>query len=337
MEQKPLSQLRKNLRLSFFGEEKFHHSLQRRIRNRSGHRPQHANRNGGDVLVASYNVHKCVGQDNIFNPQRIISVIEEIKPQILALQEVDKRFGTRQGLLDLAQLKERTGLVHVPLNACREHSHGFHGNALFCRHGRIRDIHQIDLPGMEPRGAIIVEIALEQFPKSVKRFSDKNCGKNNGLEQFVEPSETKTALESGSLRLIAAHFGLLRRSRMRQVDTILDFLATRPLMPTLMMGDLNEWRLGKGSSLNPFTSFFDVEMGTVPSFPSRFPVLALDRVFAFPQNLVASVEIHNTDLARIASDHLPLKAWIDLKNIHHPSIKDAPTPSLVDNPQALAV
>jgi len=35
---------------------------------------------------------------------------------------------------------------------------------------------------------------LEQFPKSVKRFSDKNCGKNKELEQFVEPSETKTAL-----------------------------------------------------------------------------------------------------------------------------------------------
>jgi len=40
----------------------------------------------------------------------------------------------------------------------------------------------------------------EQFLKSVKRFSDKNCGKNKELEQFVEPSEVKTALE----RLICA-------------------------------------------------------------------------------------------------------------------------------------
>jgi|GEM_PF-2647729 len=36
---------------------------------------------------------------------------------------------------------------------------------------------------------------LEQFPKSVKRFSDKNCGKNKELEQLGEPSETKTALD----------------------------------------------------------------------------------------------------------------------------------------------
>jgi len=34
----------------------------------------------------------------------------------------------------------------------------------------------------------------EQFPKSVTRFSDKNCGKNKDLEQFAELSEAKTAL-----------------------------------------------------------------------------------------------------------------------------------------------
>jgi len=37
---------------------------------------------------------------------------------------------------------------------------------------------------------------LEQFLKSGNRFSDKNCGQNNKIEQSVEcPSETKTALE----------------------------------------------------------------------------------------------------------------------------------------------
>jgi len=35
-----------------------------------------------------------------------------------------------------------------------------------------------------------------QFPKSVKRFSDKNCGKNKELERLTEPSEVKTALAS---------------------------------------------------------------------------------------------------------------------------------------------
>jgi len=42
---------------------------------------------------------------------------------------------------------------------------------------------------------VAIAKVLEQFPKSVTRFSDKNCGKTQELEQFVEPSETKTALE----------------------------------------------------------------------------------------------------------------------------------------------
>jgi len=294
---------RKNRSFPFWGEVKFHHKLQHHIRNRPGHRPPHANRNGGDILIASYNVHKCVGQDNLFNPQRIIKVIEEINPQLLALQEVDRRFGTREGLLDLERLKERTGLVHVPLHSRRQHSHGFHGNALFCRQGRIHALYQIDLPGMEPRGAVIVEMTLP----------------------------------TGSLRVIAAHFGLLRRSRKRQVDSILDFLAKRPLMPTLMIGDLNEWRLGKNSSLTPFMPFFDIKMGTVPSFPARFPVLALDRVFAFPQHLIASVDIHDTPLARIASDHLPIKAWIDSKSMSLNTPLSMPSTQNETRPHTLAV
>jgi len=36
---------------------------------------------------------------------------------------------------------------------------------------------------------------LERFPKSGNRFLDKKRGKNKELESFVEPSETKTALE----------------------------------------------------------------------------------------------------------------------------------------------
>jgi len=257
--------------------------LQKIIRNRRGHRPVSANRGGGDVLVASYNVHKCVGTDKVFDPQRILHVIAEIKADILALQEIDKRFGCRSGLLDLAELKERCGLHPVPINAMTPRGHGFHGNALFFRQGRVRDIHQINLPGVEPRGALIVDFDLVDGP----------------------------------LRVIAAHFGLLRRSRERQVATILDCLSKRIPMPTVMVGDFNEWRLGNNSSLKNLMNSFNVEMGSMPSFPSRFPVFALDRVLATPHHLVASADIHHTPLAQVASDHLPIKAWIDLKGAHN--------------------
>jgi endonuclease/exonuclease/phosphatase family metal-dependent hydrolase len=84
-------------------------------------------------------------------------------------------------------------------------------------------------------------------------------------------------------------------------------------MPTLLVGDLNEWRVGRKSSLARLQPTFDPASGAVPSFPSRFPVLALDRALGHPHDLVTSVEVHDTPLARIASDHLPIKAHIDLK------------------------
>lgn len=255
-------------------------SIQKAIRNRRGQRPLSANREGGDTVVASYNVHKCVGLDKVFNPERIVHVISELNADVLALQEIDKRFGERIGLLDLEFLKNETGLLPVPISAMSPLGQGWHGNALFFREGSILDIHQMQLPGMEPRGAIIVEFNLK----------------------------------SGPLRVIAAHFGLLRRSRARQAGTILEFLEKRPIMPTIMVGDLNEWRLGKNSSLTSLKPLFDVAMGTVPSFPSRFPFLALDRVFAYPHDLVTSIDIHDTPLARIASDHLPIIAHIALEN-----------------------
>ncbi|MHC5306359.1 endonuclease/exonuclease/phosphatase family protein [Bartonella sp. LJL80] len=263
---------------SQLSQKAIHQNLLRAIRNRRGHRPVDADRDGHDLVIASYNVHKCVGVDKVFDPARIVRVIGELEADVIAIQEADKRFGERVGLLDLNHLRAETGLVPVPINAMSPNGHGWHGNALFFRNGTARDVLQIKLPGIEPRGALIAELDME----------------------------------AGPIRIVAAHFGLLRHSRNQQAKMILSLLEKRDVMPTIMIGDLNEWRVGKGSSLTNLAPYFDVTLGTVPSFPSRFPFLALDRVFAFPHQLVSSIESHSSPLARVASDHLPIKAEVDL-------------------------
>ncbi|WP_455480748.1 endonuclease/exonuclease/phosphatase family protein [Bartonella sp. B12(2025)] len=262
-------------------QKNLHSSFLNTIRNHSHHRSNIINQDKNyDLTVASYNVHKCVGVDKIFNPTRIVRVIAELQVDILALQEADKRFGKRIGLIDLQLLKTETGLIPVPLNTMSPQGHGWHGNALFLRKGYICDISQVTLPGIEPRGAVIVELEME----------------------------------AGLIRVIATHFGLLRHSRNQQTKMLLALLQKLPLMPTLLIGDFNEWRMGKNSSLNHFSPYFDNTLEAVPSFPSRFPFLALDRVFAFPHQLVTNIENHHSPLARIASDHLPIKAYLDLAN-----------------------
>src|SRR6476660_5341625 len=68
-----------------------------------------------NLLIASYNVHKCVGVDKRFDPERTAAVISEIGADAIALQEADQRFGDRAGLLDLCRLERESGLVPVPL------------------------------------------------------------------------------------------------------------------------------------------------------------------------------------------------------------------------------
>ncbi len=49
-----------------------------------------------------------------------------------------------------------------------------------------------------------------------------------------------------------------------------------------------------------------------PSFPARLPFLALDRIIADRPGLVSDVVAHDSPLARVASDHLPIKAALTL-------------------------
>jgi endonuclease/exonuclease/phosphatase family metal-dependent hydrolase len=231
------------------------------------------------TTIASYNTHKCVGTDGKFSPERIAEVVREIDADIIALQEIDERLGDRRGLLDLAALEKSTDLVpvHTPANRV---SHGWHGNLILARSRLVQEVRPIRLPGLEPRGALIVDLELKGV----------------------------------ALRIIAAHFGLLRRSRSQQASALVNATHT-VLRPTILLGDLNEWRVRNRSSLQELMPHFGPVNAVLPSFPSRFPLLALDRILANPQHLISSIEVHQTPLARVASDHLPIKARLNLDGI----------------------
>ncbi|MGG7518317.1 endonuclease/exonuclease/phosphatase family protein [Allorhizobium undicola] len=230
------------------------------------------------LRVASYNVHKCVGTDRRFDPDRVMQVIREIGPDVIALQEADRRFGDRVGLLDMARLSHEMGLTRVPVSGMPR-SHGWRGNVLLFREGMVRDVRPCVLPGLEPRGAVVAEIDLG---------------------------------EGRELRIIAAHLGLLRWARRQQADFILELIKARSDCPTVLMGDFNEWRVGPGSALTRFEPVFGPLPAPVPSFPARLPVLALDRILTNRPGVLSDIAVHDSPLARLASDHLPLKARIDL-------------------------
>ncbi len=257
---------------------------------------------GQRAVFASYNIHKCVGSDRRFDPARTAAVIGEIGADVIAIQEADKRFGDRAGLLDLAAIERASGLV--PVRVSNGHSgHGWHGNLVLVREGAVRALRQITLPGLEPRGALVVDVDLA----------------------------------AGPVRVVAAHLGLLRHSRVLQVETLLAQASDATERPVVLMGDLNEWRLRRRSALRGFSkSFGPLGLG-VPSFPAFFPVLALDRVLTRPHGLIEAIAAHETPLSRLASDHLPVRAVIrldaaatdarpDQTRAAHPPARPAATP-----------
>jgi endonuclease/exonuclease/phosphatase family metal-dependent hydrolase len=230
------------------------------------------------VKVASYNIHKCRGVDGLVRPDRVVGVIKEIGADVIALQEVDRRFGQRTGLLDPRTIERVTGLKLLAQSEIPD-GHGWHGNALLVR-GKPKSYRRLRLrlPGIEPRGAVVAELELGE----------------------------------GMFRIIATHLGLLRRSRIEQAESLLQAFLELPPMPTVLLGDFNEWRRLRRSALGVLEPVFG-SAPTLLSFPSRRPIFALDRIFGWPTGLVTEFVVHDTPLARLASDHLPLVAQVNLE------------------------
>lgn len=112
------------------------------------------------------------------------------------------------------------------------------------------------------------------------------------------------------LRVIGMHLDLSGLWRRRQMRAILQAIAARPQdMPTIMMGDTNEWR-STGGCLKDLPPQFRIAP-TGPSFHSRHPVATLDRIIVQHMKIDAA-GVHMSTAARRASDHLPIWARVQL-------------------------
>lgn len=97
--------------------------------------------------------------------------------------------------------------------------------------------------------------------------------------------------------------------RKRQVRAILDAVLQRPeKMPTILMGDLNEWARHRGCLVEFLHDYRIVFTG--PSFHSQRPVARLDRIMVGEELRILRSGTHNTAQAKRASDHLPV--WAEL-------------------------
>jgi endonuclease/exonuclease/phosphatase family metal-dependent hydrolase len=227
----------------------------------------------GGITIASYNTHGGVGRDRRFAPERITEVIREMKADVVALQEVQNG---ATGFDMLAFLQQETGFQAISGLTFKRKGADY-GNGLLTRF-RVLSTQRIDLcvARCEPRGALDVEL---------------DCG-------------------GTPMRVIATHLGLRPSERREQIQRLLRALESDRPLPTILMGDINEWFLW-GRPLRWMHKHFE-ETPSIATFPSFYPLFALDRLWVKPRTLLQRLDVHATELARVASDHLPLKAQIDL-------------------------
>lgn len=230
------------------------------------------------ILVASYNMRKAIGTDRRRRPERTVEVLNEIGADVVALQEADRRFGARQSAIPPHLLEEHSDYKPVPLDA-RAGSIGWHGNALLVRtHVQVLDRELIHLPSLEPRGAVLADLQV------------------NG----------------SALRVVGMHLDLSGLWRRRQAHAILAHIAGKPdRLPTVLMGDLNEWSAA-GGCLRDFGHRHQFAP-CGKSFHARRLVAQLDRIMVSDGFDVIEAGTHQSAAARRASDHLPIWARLQAR------------------------
>ena len=238
--------------------------------------------------IMTYNIHSSIGMDNRVSPRRIARVISRVKPDIVALQELDTGL-RRSGMIDQAHfIAERLEMEYHFLSTIRVEE-GEYGNAVLSRHS-MRLIKKGRLPlhphynNLEPRGAVWVEVEVAGRP----------------------------------VQVISTHFGLNWQERLFQAESILGhhWLAHPECrQPLVLCGDFN--MLPGSTAYRRITRCLHDAQRKLkgrrpqPSWPVVFPFMRIDHIFISHDLNVIDIVVPRTPLTRAASDHLPVVAALE--------------------------
>jgi endonuclease/exonuclease/phosphatase family metal-dependent hydrolase len=235
------------------------------------------------LRVATYNIHKGVQG---LGPRRRLEIhnlghaVEQLDADIVCLQEVRKvhhreaEYFTRWPDMPQADFLAPEGYEAVyRTNAYTRH--GEHGNAMLSRWPVVAHQHE-DMSDhrFEQRGLLHSEV----------RF--------HGV----------------SVHVVVVHLGLIRASRIRQMEQLKRFIAREIPAgePLVVAGDFNDWGALVRRTLGG-AGLVALDQESMATFPSRLPLVQLDHIYA--RGLVP-VQLH-VPRGRIwwrMSDHLPLIA-----------------------------
>jgi endonuclease/exonuclease/phosphatase family metal-dependent hydrolase len=237
------------------------------------------------LRLVTYNIHKGVGADRHLDLARIAEVVNHHRPDIVCLQEVLWAPVAEGHATQPKKLYDAIGLEHaiVGLNCTRRM--GTYGNMTLSRFP-IAEHENIDLTLVfqKPRAMLYTRFDL---PHATLHLFNAHLG----LSAFERRLQTREMAEE-VLRLAQGH------------DAV------------IVAGDLNDWRHLLFTQVLEAHGFRCAaghagDPGHA-TYPSWFPVGALDKVFVRGAVKRARASPSRLALARVASDHLPLVADIEI-------------------------
>ena len=231
----------------------------------------------GPLTLVSYNIHSGIGTDGRFDLHRVGEVLREVNPDIVALQEVGDFLGKTSQEDQPEHLAELLGL-HMAFGPNVVRNGRRYGNAILSRLPILKSKnYDLSVGRKEPRGAL-------------------RCDLEFGSRQ---------------IHVFSVHLGLSIRERRKQEALLLSADILRDAVrsdPVMVCGDFNYWGNGPVPSLVRH-AMHDAALELVTparTYPSRFPVLRLDRIYVDAGVHPLEIAPHRSQLTALASDHLPL-------------------------------
>lgn len=235
------------------------------------------------VRVLTYNVHGFVGSDGVYDLERVARVIESSEADVIALQEVDFGAGAKSEPAAVQRLAERLAM-QAHFTSTRASLHGHIGNAVLSPH-RFHLVAEGMLPSRHDEAR-----AVQWLRISTRHFQ---------------------------LELMNTHLSINPRDRSAQIQALLGaewLIRAKTELPLVICGDLNAspW---SGVYRKLSRHLRDVQCGRARrrrTWPSRLPLLRIDHIFVSEHLSVQACSVLDHELARRASDHLPLLADLSL-------------------------
>jgi len=238
--------------------------------------------------LASYNIHRAIGMDRRFRPQRIAEILKDHEPDIVLLQEVDEGVPRSREMNLARELAAEIGLSHFALGHNVSLRKGWYGNATLSRFPIVRE-RNIDL--------------------TIGRRKRRGC-------QHTTIHLEKLRGHPHSLEVFNLHLGLSARERQRQAGLLARSREMAQLelgQACILGGDFNDWR-------SMLRAYFVEGLGfhcvtdrstrngprAIKTYPSFSPRGGLDRIYCRGQLKIRGVYRCRHRESKVASDHRPL-------------------------------